>query len=50
MLPKNSFDKNCRSCKMSLPVEYGEWKCVKWNAIIPKEEIPKEKECWDGVY
>mgnify|MGYP001617757970 FL=1 len=27
---------NCRSCKHCEPVEAGEWKCHRWNNIVPK--------------
>ncbi len=30
---------NCRSCKMAVPVEKGEWKCNRWNKVIPKDAI-----------
>lgn len=30
---------NCRSCKMSKPVENGKWFCGKWNMQIPDEAI-----------
>lgn len=32
---------NCRSCRFAVPQDKAEWKCTKWNAIIPKTEIPK---------
>lgn len=32
---------NCRSCKMAEPVEAGEWKCHRYQNIIPKDFIPK---------
>ncbi len=32
-------DTNCRSCKMSKPVENGKWFCGKWNMQIPDEAI-----------
>jgi len=40
---------NCRSCKQAESVENGEWKCNKWNAIIPKEEIVKDQACWESI-
>lgn len=38
-------ENNCRSCKYSAPIENGEWKCNRWNTVIPKEQIGKEKDC-----
>ena len=32
---------NCRSCKMAIPVEKGEWFCSRFNQIIPKDFLPK---------
>ena len=32
---------NCRSCKCCVPVENGEWKCTRFNAIVPQEFIKK---------
>jgi hypothetical protein len=32
---------NCRSCKCALPVENGEWRCTRFDAIIPGEYIKK---------
>jgi hypothetical protein len=32
---------NCRNCIHSRPIENGEWACLHWNALIPKETIPK---------
>lgn len=32
---------NCRSCKMAVPVEKGEWYCNQWKAKIPKDAILK---------
>lgn len=34
-------EKNCRSCFYAHPTEGGQWKCEKFNGIIPKEFIPK---------
>lgn len=42
------IDRNCRSCKFASPVENAEWNCEKYG-IIPKEEIPKDKPCWEGI-
>lgn len=38
-------DENCRSCKFSSPVEKGEWKCNRWNTIIPGDKINQKYEC-----
>lgn len=34
-----AVEKNCRSCKFSIPVEKGEWKCTRFDGIIPKDFI-----------
>lgn len=39
-------ERNCRSCKMSMPVENGQWGCTKINKVIPKEHIGKAQPCW----
>ena len=33
--------RNCRTCRHSAPVEDGQWRCGKWEAIIPLAEIIK---------
>lgn len=33
--------KHCRTCRFSTPVEEGQWRCDKWNSIIPVDAIPK---------
>jgi len=30
---------NCRSCKCCVPVQNGEWKCTRFDAIVPSEFI-----------
>lgn len=37
---------NCRSCKHSQPIENKHWRCNKFGATIPKDEIPKGCEQW----
>jgi hypothetical protein len=32
---------NCRSCKMCIPIENAEWKCIRYNQVIPPEFIKK---------
>lgn len=32
-------EKNCRSCRHSIPVENAEWKCSRFEAIIPKDFV-----------
>lgn len=32
---------NCRSCKQAQPVDNGEWKCSRFDSIIPKDFIKK---------
>lgn len=43
------IEKNCRSCKFAEPVENAEWKCNKYNSILPKEFIPKGCNLWEGI-
>lgn len=35
------IDRNCRTCKHSLPVDDGRWHCSKWNALIPSDALIK---------
>lgn len=35
------IDRNCRTCQFSQPVDGGEWRCNKWNAIIPVDAVLK---------
>jgi hypothetical protein len=39
-------DVNCRSCINSKPIDDGQWYCEKWQAVIPKTEIPKACPQW----
>ncbi len=32
---------NCRSCKCAVPIANAEWKCLRYDAIIPPEAIKK---------
>lgn len=41
--------KNCRSCFHSEPINGSQWRCNKWNAVIPKLEIPKGCEAWQQL-
>lgn len=34
-------ERNCRSCKFARPAPGGEWLCGQYNAIIPREYVPK---------
>jgi len=38
--------KNCRSCRMSSPVENGEWFCSRYGENIPKSVISKGCDGW----
>lgn len=40
---------NCRSCVKSEPVANAEWRCNKWDSIIPKEVIPKGCGEWESI-
>lgn len=42
-------DNNCRSCKNAVPVEDAQWQCIKFNCLIPKEEIGKQHECHQSI-
>lgn len=41
--------KNCRSCRYSEAMPNKEWKCNRWNAIIPVSEIPKGCDAWNPM-
>jgi hypothetical protein len=43
------YEVNCRSCNMARPVANGEWHCGHFNAIIPKDFIPKGCQQWRPV-
>lgn len=32
---------NCRSCKCAVPVEEGQWRCTRFDAIIPESYVKK---------
>ena len=40
---------NCRSCRNAEPVENAEWRCNRWDSIIPKDAIPKACSEWESV-
>lgn len=40
---------NCRSCKMSRPVDNAAWFCNHWNAEIPTSAIPNACPDWKPV-
>jgi len=41
--------KNCRSCAFAEPAPNGEWRCRKFDGIIPKNFIPKGCASWEGI-
>lgn len=41
--------KNCRSCAFAQPVENGEWRCNKFNGILPKDFVPKGCNSWESI-
>lgn len=41
--------KNCRSCINAEPMPEKQWRCNKWNAIIPELEIAKGCEAWSQL-
>lgn len=42
-------EKNCRSCKFATAVENKQWKCEKFNSIIPTDFIPKACDKWMDI-
>ena len=40
---------NCRSCKNAEPVANGEWRCNRWNSIVPKEHWANGCPEWESV-
>lgn len=43
-------DKNCRSCKFSVPVENGAWHCSQFHGIIPKDFILKACPSYQPIH
>lgn len=41
--------KNCRSCRFAEAVEAGEWKCNRYNQVIPEDFIPKGCDEWSQL-
>lgn len=41
--------KNCRSCRMSTPVDGAQWHCSRYNSIIPDEWIAKGCDAWGPI-
>ena len=42
-------DKNCRTCRHSWPVEEGQWKCTRFNDIIPPDFIKTGCNDWNAI-
>lgn len=42
-------EKNCRSCRQSEPVENAEWRCNRYNIIIPKDKIKEGCTEWNPI-
>lgn len=40
---------NCRSCKNAKPVEQGEWKCSKFDSVIPRDVVPTRLPCHEPI-
>lgn len=40
---------NCRSCKNAVPVENAQWRCNRWDSVIPKDAIPKACPEWESI-
>jgi hypothetical protein len=36
-----SYERNCRSCRFARAVEDKQWRCTKWNDLIPADFIAK---------
>lgn len=43
------YEKNCRSCENAVPVDGGNWWCMKAGAVIPDEVIPVGCDQWHPV-
>lgn len=43
-------DRNCRSCKHSMPVDGGAWHCIKHSGIIPVDFIPKACDGYEPIH
>lgn len=41
--------KNCRSCINCMPTYDGAFHCEKWNAVIPKDQIPLGCPQWERI-
>lgn len=44
------FERNCRSCINSEPVENAQWSCKKYNSVIPEDQIENEYDCWESFF
>lgn len=42
-------EKNCRSCKNSMPADGAQWYCKQWTAVIPSETIKLGCDKWIPV-
>lgn len=42
-------DKNCRSCKFSIAVENSQWKCTRFNDMIPVNFIPSGCDNYNAI-
>ena len=42
-------ERNCRSCQWSMPTSNAQWHCHKFNAVIPKDVIPKGCQEWQAL-
>ena len=43
------LDKNCRSCRNSVPTENAQWHCGLYQAVIPKDYIAKGCDNWQPI-
>ena len=41
--------KNCRSCRLSIPVEGAKWYCSRYNQVIPDEFIKTGCNLWTPI-
>lgn len=42
-------EKNCRSCKHSMPIPSPSWNCGHWGCVIPKEGIIEGCDSWESI-
>lgn len=43
------IERNCRSCMKCAPVDAGEFYCSQWDAVIPRDAVPKGCDEWVSI-